>query len=247
MKKLSKIVHDECVITQIKNAHIITDSSSNIWTIIVGDYNKVKPKEIMGYKPSHIMWCEDDLAGSCLVNQGIIGDLSEHCEGFGFFMCGLDEVGNIQDVLGDAHVRNGIWVKTKEILMGNDETWGDAFVIGSARQLAVWHPADNSTWISKEKESFGMEPHNVVLSSNSSKAVLGELIRACSYPGEVFLEPHCTHPDMGCAVLSAKRRYMGYVDSMDEALELAESLIAATKGLDLESYKDGQISLDEYI
>lgn len=163
--------------------------------------------------------------------------------------CAIEQLGDYKRacgglrIEGGAYVRGGAWCKTNPPAQYSGDrpaTWGEGIAIMHQRGGKMrWNGGGHSA---QYRYSVNTSPFRVH-ETQKPVALMLELVRLFSDPGELVWDPYCGSGTTGVACLRLGRRFLGHEMQPRYAKVAAERLAAEERGLTLRDVRAGQTSI----
>ncbi len=156
--------------------------------------------------------------------------------------CSVEQLGLYQAASPDEWIRGGLYLKPNpqpQLSGDRPATPGDGVAIMHRKGRKRWNGGGHSArWVAPPVQ--GKDRHH---ETQKPVALMLDLVRLFSEPGELVWDPYCGSGTTGVACLRLGRRFLGHEMQPHYAEIAAERLDAETRGLTLQDARAGQTSI----
>lgn len=174
-----------------------------------------------------------------------LGKLTDRSLRWVVLFCAVEQLGRYQEIAGSCYIRSGIWSRPSPAPQFTGDRpghWGDG--------IAIMHRKGRKRWNGGGKPARWRHNHHGVGACDARVhetqkpiALMLELVRLFSDPGELVYDPYAGSGTTGVACLRLGRRFLGHEMQPRYAQIAAERLAAEERGLTLRDVRRGQTSI----
>lgn len=178
-----------------------------------------------------------DPADPAFITDALLGLTSKWTLAF----CSLEMLGTYASVAGKSWVRSGVWDRPD----GAPQLSGDRPAQG-AEGIAIMHSPGRKKWWgggSRALWTFGVERTERQHPTQKPVALMAELIRLFTRPGDLVIDPFCGVGTTGVACLRLGRRFIGVEMNASYASLACERLRRESAFTTLAAEEQGQLPL----
>lgn len=176
-----------------------------------------------------------------LMSFEFVRDLLRISKSWVICFCALEHLGEYAKAAGEAWIRAGVWDRPD----GTPQLSGDRPAQG-AEGIAIMHRPGRKAWNAGGKRGVwrcGVERKDREHPTQKPLALMAELVRDFTIPGEAILDPFAGSGSTGVAALSMGRRFIGCEIDPRYVRIANERIAAVVAGSDLRSHREGQGTL----